>query len=188
MKEDNWSLQLTNGRKTNGSTCNNDSLLPSTNMDEWKRTMSASTRFRIGSASVHLGLRTVLQFCVALLIFVVLALIIYNHVFRRTKTLTNHLLSSKVRSYNDKYPLTKPIVIPNGHMFTIAVITDLDHSSKVKESLWKSHYLKGYLTVTDDLTFQVQFDPESVEIHSTFAQGKFVDVNTKTICKSDNLL
>lgn len=50
---------------------------------------------------------------------------------------------------NNRYPLTKPILLPNGSIkYRVALISDLDSHSMSKENpyQWISYFKKGYLT------------------------------------------
>ncbi|KAF6030695.1 hypothetical protein EB796_010994 [Bugula neritina] len=138
-------------------------------MDDWQRAISTPTRYRVGASSINLRPKDVIQICLLLFVVVFVGLVIYTHSAplgaRKVIPLT------KPSSYSDKYPLSAPITTANGRKFRIAVITDLDHGSKVDDSLWQSHYLKGFLIAGKDNKFKVEFDSKSTNLYNSLAQG-----------------
>ena len=58
----------------------------------------------------------------------------------------------KLGRYNATYPLTKPLRTDSGVKYRIAVISDLDQDSKLKDSSnkWASHMKFGHLTISDN--------------------------------------
>ena len=140
----------------------------------WKWEMSTPLRIRLGPVTVNLKLRDVL--IVAVIMAVVMATFIYSNHMSETKkrSIVHNLIVHKpALSAHSPYPLTKYIEVPHGKKYRIALITDLDHGSKVKDWLWKSLYLKGYLTVYNNRKFELQLDSNSVDLHSSFDQGRF---------------
>lgn len=85
---------------------------------------------------------------------VILAAIATDIVFsaptiQETNTLTNADCSLITQLIDSKYPLTDPIVLPDGSVkFRIAIISDLDANSvsQNKAFTWISYFKKGYLT------------------------------------------
>lgn len=51
------------------------------------------------------------------------------------------------KTIDNKYPLTKPITLPDGSIkYRIAIISDLDRKSFNSSNTWISYFLHGYLT------------------------------------------
>ena len=179
MKDESRSLGETNGRKLNDSSDSSgngssSAMAPSMDLDEWRKAISTPTRYRVGSASIHMRPRDILQAGVVILIIIVVIFLIYTR-GSGTTSVGGLIVSSKGgRVYNSKYPLTKPLLVPDGKKYRIGVITDLDHDSKVvdQKNLWMSHYLKGYLTVYNDMKFEVSFESKSVDLHQSLSSGK----------------
>lgn len=176
MKDESRTQGETNGRKLNESSDSSGNgvtaMGPSMDLDEWRKAISTPTRYRVGSASIHMRPRDILQAAVVILIILAVIVLIYNG--GGASNAVSSLIGSGKRLSNNQYPLTKPQSIPNGMKYRIGVITDLDHGSKVEneKNLWMSHYLKGYLTVTNDMKFEVSFESESEDLYSSLSLGE----------------
>lgn len=173
LKEDPQTHEASVRKTADTLESNNSASGSNASMDEWRRAISAPTRYRVGSASINLRPRDVLQILTVCFVAFVIVILIYSSYRHKSVLSTESRVISIATTinYNDRYPLTKPILINGGKKFRIAVITDLDHASKVKESLWQSHYLKGYLSVYDDGRFYVKFEDQSVELLSKLGEG-----------------
>lgn len=168
-----------NGRNLSDSSDNGSNIAmgPSIDLDDWRKAISAPTRYRVGSASIHMRPRDILQIAAAILVVVVIIFLVYN---RGGSSNVTYIIK---RPYNKIYPLTKPVAISNGKKYRIGVITDLDHDSKVEneKNLWQSFYLQGYLTVSDDMKFEVTFEEKSTELHQSLSMGELYSIIFQTV-------
>ncbi|XP_067935997.1 apyrase apy-1-like [Watersipora subatra] len=138
-----------------------------TGIDDLKEVLPTNLRCRLGLVTINLKSKD----CLRLLggVLTVIALIVfYNSLTEPSTTSPRRLIQASGESV---YPLTKSLAIPNGKKYKIGIITDLDHNSKVKDSLWKSLYLKGYLVIHGGVEFDVQFDSAPIELYSSLGQG-----------------
>lgn len=88
---------------------------------------------------------------------------------------TTDLSGVKIPPYNSTYPLTPPV--RNGAVveYRLAVITDLDHASKLdsEKNTWRSHMRRGVLRLNRDdyAKSKIVWDQETIDLKSTLAQG-----------------
>ncbi|XP_070580085.1 soluble calcium-activated nucleotidase 1-like [Ptychodera flava] len=76
--------------------------------------------------------------------------------------------------YNTTYPLSAAQLTATGYKYRIGVISDLDHSSKVKDkdNTWESYFKRGYITINKQRDqVLVEWDDEVVKLRSGLAQG-----------------
>lgn len=163
---------LSDKSRTEGNeSLDSSAITPNMELDDWRRAISTPTRYRVGSASIHMKPREVLQLLVIFIVVVVVVFFVYKSSHHSTPV--SRLLAGELPVYNNRYPLTDPITVNGGVKYRIGIISDLDHDSKVNnDNLWRSHFLKGYLTVKDDKSFVVEFESTPTDLHSSLAQGE----------------
>lgn len=138
---------------------------------DFRKNSNAPTRCRFGSASIHLRTREVVQF--SFIFFVVLTLVLVIYWIKQSPSQSDRLTTLHLEAkYDSTYPLTRPIKVKNGYKYRLGLITDLDHASKVEDTLWRSFLLKGYFYIYNNMTFHIEMDPSSSTLHSSLAQGQ----------------
>ena len=147
-------------------------------VNDWMKVIRTPTPYRVGNsnARLHLKPRTV-AYCVLFIIAIIILVCYFIPNSERTKlnipcdpdwrAKFSHLV-------NTKYPLTDPLVFPEGLQYKIAIVTDLDTDSKSKHksNTWISYLTYGNLSISDDhKKVSVKFDNEPITLTSSMSQG-----------------
>ena len=145
---------------------------------EWRKKKSGMWTFKLGNCTIEFQKQPVI-FSV---FFIALCTLAYFKLsdgtlkseFGHHEHDFAHLVPQAKSSYNSTYPLTQPVITPNGMRYRIAVIADLDTDSKVKdkENTWESFLKLGYLTWEDKTeAITIDWDGEPLELKSSLATG-----------------
>ncbi|BFZ17677.1 hypothetical protein BsWGS_20716 [Bradybaena similaris] len=122
---------------------------PST-VHEWTKAIRRPTSYRVGNARFHLKPRVVLygsMFSTAVIILLIVFMPKSPPLVPCDSGRTSFL-----PSFDPTYPLTNPLKTPDGIIYRIGLITDLDTDSKSKEkkTTWFSYYRLGNLTLSEN--------------------------------------
>lgn len=119
---------------------------------DWRQAIRTPPSYRVGNSMFRLQSHF---FTILGVIFVFILFIYFNitgqnrYAFRSRDFDKENGISNgfSYSSYNNTYPLTKPVSIHDKVRYRIGLITDLDHASRSKDAsnTWESHYLQGYL-------------------------------------------
>lgn len=88
----------------------------------------------------------------------------------------HNLNNDKNKLFNRTYPMTRPVITPEGLKYRIAIIADPDKDSKdqTKDNLWKSHLKLGSFTWDDTkekAIIEWDADTTDQEITSSMSNG-----------------
>jgi len=147
------------------------------NMNEWMKAVRKPIQYRVGSSAIYFKSQHIFNASVGLVvIFMFICLCKRDSILstsnHKSKVGSTHLNFESLFAYNQTYPFSKPVVVPNGKQFRIGLIADLDTKSFVKKNTWGSYLKTGYLFVSDDkIDLQVQFDDDSIMLKSSYSFG-----------------
>lgn len=134
---------------------------------DWMRKIKGPTPYRVGNARFHIKPRSVVYTFVFIAAIVVL--IVY---FLPTRT--KRICFQEKDYISNTYPLTVPMLSPEGTTYKIALVADLDTNSRSSptEYTWISHLLLGNLTISNDLKHvKLIFNQDTIRLTSTLSQA-----------------
>lgn len=122
---------------------------PST-VHEWTKAIRRPTSYRVGNARFHLKPRVVLYGTMFSASVIILLIVFMPKAPPLVPCDSGR--TSLVHSFDPTYPLTNPLKTPDGIIYRIGLITDLDTDSKSKEkkTTWFSYYRLGNLTLSEN--------------------------------------
>lgn len=135
-------------------------------VSDWMRTVTSPTPYRVGTYSFHLNTYRIAKFGVIMLLFLTALVLVIPVIFYRPNSLP--IRYRHIPLYNKTYPLTSPTFNDDEIKFRIAVITDLDTNSKIKnEKKWISYMMYGFLICNQDFTkFSLKWDASKISLSS----------------------
>lgn len=148
---------------------------------DWRTAVSTPLTYRIGNSTLHFQTNQIV--IITIICVAVIFLFYITGLGGRSKTnftlMNDHQehdhFHEKLGRYNATYPLTKPLRTDSGVKYRIAVISDLDQNSKLKDTSnkWVSHMKFGHLTISDNCDHvSIHFDDkEDVTLQSNLAAG-----------------
>lgn len=118
---------------------------------DWRQALRTPPSYRLGNRTIRLQVSMIWPLAVLGVIVLFLIYIVSNSAFGSgapTSLGGGNLDRSSLILYNHTYPLSAPIINNGIYTFRIAVIADLDTSSRAKggKDSWSSFLLKGYLS------------------------------------------
>ena len=134
-------------------------------VNDWMKAIRRPTQYRVGNARVQLKPRVVLYALMLSVAVLVLLIMVIPRPVRQPCINQDDV-------YDSTYPLTKPRVTTSSKVFKIALVTDLDTSSKAEKTFtWYSYFRTGNLTLPNDhSSVSVKLDGPVV-LESTLSQG-----------------
>ncbi|ESN92556.1 hypothetical protein HELRODRAFT_69675 [Helobdella robusta] len=111
---------------------------------------------------------------------IVLILVSYKGSTINDQQCTRMYYRAATNKYNSTYPLTSPVYSLNGDIsFRIAIISDLDTSSKQSDGSWVSHMRKGWLTINKEHSkVDVKLDEQDLLLHSDLSlKGRAMELS-----------
>jgi len=140
---------------------------------DWRQAISTPLAYRLGNSTVHFRPHLVLVFTV-----IVIALLFLFYSSFGGKKRSKHVLQDYWEhdhyhaNARTKYPLSEVLYNGDTKIFKIAIISDLDQSSKVSDNEWKSYLRYGELRLTFDLSkVEVSIPEKAVELTSNLGAG-----------------
>lgn len=156
---------------------NSDPFLSSrSSSSDWFRAIKKPPPYRVGSTRLSLKPYFVAMVGgIIILSLLIVTLMVPDNPERAIKRFANYGLARYFTQsvYNETYPLSRPVVTADGVKFRVALITDLDETSKLDpgKDKWTSYLLLGHLTLSQDRSSaSVNFDASPIALTSTLAQ------------------
>ncbi|KAL5017820.1 hypothetical protein ScPMuIL_003542 [Solemya velum] len=134
---------------------------------DWMSKIQRPTPYRVGNARFHIKPRSIMYTFIFLAAIVVL--IVYFLPNR-----TRRICFQEKEYISDTYPLTVPVLSPEGMTYQIALVADLDTDSRspLTAYTWISHLLLGNLTISSDHRHvKIVFNKDTITLTSTLSQA-----------------
>ncbi|KAK6643364.1 hypothetical protein RUM43_004869 [Polyplax serrata] len=156
---------------------------------DWRQALESPPNYRIGKRTVRIQTKFVTIFVIFCIVVLFVRYLMSPKPSREEKYWESDFLvrpniapgydnyitrENIVNHYNNTYPLTRPVRTATGLTYRIALVSDLDTSSKSQSetNVWLSHLQKGYLLWNPSLnSVSIMWDKSKVYLKSSLSQG-----------------